>query len=473
MPGIDPRLAQIGVALSIPIVAIIGRPNVGKSSLFNRIIGRRQAIVSEVAGTTRDRLMADAWWDDYHFILLDTGGLEPNPEGVIRQLVQEQAEMAVADADVIIFVTDVVDGMTPSDIAAADMLRFSEKPVVLAVNKVDNDLREFGAPEFYSLGMGDPEPISAFHNYGIHGLMERVTSHLQPDPSASDDGFTDLTELQELDEATPAFQRGALNLAIVGRTNVGKSSLLNAILGQERSIVSEVPGTTRDALDTQLTYNGRDIVVIDTAGIRRPGQVSKGIEKYSVIRAVGAVNRSDITLLVTDASELATGQDAHIAGLAWDICRGLIVVINKWDLFADEGTGARYQAAATVRERLHFMPYVPICFTSALKGEGIKALMDTAQDLWTERVRLVRSRDLQFMLADALAGHQPPVVRKHRGQRVQINRLQQVGINPPTFLFTVNNPELVHFTYQRYLENKIRDTFGFDRTHLKLVFKRK
>ena len=329
--------------MSIPIVAIIGRPNVGKSSLFNRIIGRRHAIVSEVAGTTRDRLMADAWWEDYHFILLDTGGLESNPEGPIRQLVQEQAQMAVADADVIIFMTDVIDGMTPADLSAADMLRFAQKPVVLAVNKVDNDLREFGAPEFYSLGMGDPEAISAFHNYGIHSLMERVTSYLQPEPPVADEA------MQELDEAAPTFKRGALNLAIVGRTNVGKSSLLNAILGQDRSIVSEVPGTTRDALDTQLTYNGREIVVIDTAGIRRPGQVAKGIEKYSVIRAVGAVNRSDITLLVTDASELATGQDSHIAGLAWDICRGLIVVINKWDLFADEGAGARYRAAATVR----------------------------------------------------------------------------------------------------------------------------
>jgi len=451
--------------LSIPIVAIIGRPNVGKSSLFNRIIGRRHAIVSEVAGTTRDRLMADAWWDDHHFILLDTGGLESNPEGEIRQMVQEQAEMAIADADVIIFMTDVVEGMTPADLTVSDMLRRTEKPVVLAVNKVDNDLREFAAPEFYTLGMGDPEPISAFHNYGIHGLMERVTSYIQAEPAEPDD------DLEELDETAPAFQRGALNLAIVGRTNVGKSSLLNAILGQDRSIVSTVAGTTRDALDTQITYNGRDVVVIDTAGIRRPGQVAKGIEKYSVIRAVGAVNRSDITLLVTDASELATGQDAHIAGLAWEICRGLIVVINKWDLFADEGAGARYHAAATVRERLHFMPYVPICFTSALNGDGIKAVMDTAQDLWTERMRLVRSRDLQFMLADALAAHQPPVVRNHRGQRVQINRLQQVGVNPPTFLFTVNDPQLVHFTYRRYLENKIRNTFGFDRTHLKLVFK--
>jgi len=451
--------------LSLPIVAIIGRPNVGKSSLFNRIVGRRQAIVSDVAGTTRDRLIADAWWDDYHFILLDTGGLEYNPDGEIRQMVQEQATMAVADADVIILVTDVVEGMTPSDSLAADMLRLTDKPVVLAVNKVDNDMREFAAPEFYSLGMGDPEPVSAFHNYGIQRLMDRVTSYMEPELEVDDQDILDE------EEATPAFRRDSLNLAIVGRTNVGKSSLLNAILGQERSIVSSVAGTTRDALDTQITYNGRQVTVIDTAGIRRPGQVEKGIEKYSVIRAVGAVNRSDITVLVTDASELGTAQDSHIAGLAWEICRGLIVVINKWDLFADDGAGARYQAIATVRDRLHFMPYVPICFTSALEGEGIKSLMDTAQDLWTERLRLVRSRDLQFMLADALAAHQPPVVRKHRGQRVQINRLQQVGVNPPTFLFTVNNPELVHYTYQRYLENKIRDTFGFDRTHLKLVFK--
>ncbi|MDA1128673.1 MAG: ribosome biogenesis GTPase Der [Chloroflexi bacterium] len=453
--------------MAIPIVAIIGRPNVGKSSLFNRIIGRRHAIVSDVAGTTRDRLMADAWWDDYHFILLDTGGLEEHPEGEIREMVQEQAEMAIADADVIIMVTDVVEGMTHADQAAADLLRRTKKPVVLAANKVDNDMREFDAPEFHNLGMGEPEAISAFHNYGIQSLMDRVTSFIEPEPQVEDDG------LAKLDGMAPAYQQGALNLAIVGRTNVGKSSLLNAILGQERSIVSTVAGTTRDALDTALTYNGRDIVVIDTAGIRRPGQVAKGIEKYSVIRAVGAVNRSDITLLVTDASELATGQDAHIAGLAWEICRGLIIVINKWDLFAEEGMGARYRALATIREKLHFMPYVPICFTSALNGNGIKAVMDTAQDLWSERMRLVRSRDLQFMLADALANHQPPVVRKHRGAQVQINRLQQVGVNPPTFLFTVNDPQLVHFTYQRYLENKIRDTFGFDRTHLRLVFKRK
>jgi GTP-binding protein len=454
--------------LSIPIVAIIGRPNVGKSSLFNRIIGRRQAIVSEVAGTTRDRLMADAWWGDFHFILLDTGGLESNPQGEIRQMVQEQAEMAVADADVIIFVTDVVEGMTPSDLTATDMLRRTEKPVVLAVNKVDNDLREFAAPEFYNLGMGEPEPISAFHNYGIHGLMERVTSHIQSEPAAPDDG------IEELDGTAPAYQRGALNLAIVGRTNVGKSLLLNAILGQERSIVSEVAGTTRDALDTPFSYRGHPILLIDTAGIRRPGRVQRGIEQYSVIRAVGAVSRSDITLLITDASELATAQDAHIAGLAWEMCRGLIVVVNKWDLMDEEGRYAREHAADRVRERLHFMPYVPICFTSALRAQGVEELLRTSLNLQRERTRLVPQGKLQFVLADALANHAPPAVKGgHRRNKPNFNRLRQVDTNPPTFLFTVDDPELVHFSYQRYLENRLRQTFGFDHTHLRLVFKKR
>jgi GTP-binding protein len=444
----------------------VGRPNVGKSSLFNRIVGWRHAIVSDVAGTTRDRLMADALWQDHRFILLDTGGLETNPEGPIRQKVQEQAEMATADADVIILVTDVADGVMPVDLTAADRLRTTEKPVILAVNKVDNDSREFGAPEFYELGIGDPIPISAYHNYGIYNLMDQVLSHL-PQALDSEDNH-DLTHALTIEDVPPEAE---LNLAIVGRTNVGKSMLLNGILGQERSIVSEVAGTTRDALDTQFTYRGREIVAVDTAGMRRPGQVQKGIEKYSVIRAVGAVNRSDITLLITDASELATAQDAHISGLAWDLCRGIIVVVNKWDLMSEEGSYARTQAESTVRERLHFMPYVPVCFTSALTRHGIGAMMDTALDLWDERRRLVPGRDLQFMLADALAEHQPPIVRKHRGLRVRINRISQVGVNPPTFLFTVNNPQLVHYTYRRYLENKIRDNFGFNRTHLKLIFR--
>jgi GTP-binding protein len=442
-------------------VAVVGRPNVGKSSLFNRILGRRQAIVSEVAGTTRDRLLAEAQWDEYSFILVDTGGLETNPEGSIQEKVQEQADMAVASADVIIFMTDVAEGLTSADLVAADRLRRTEKPVILAVNKVDNDAREYSAPEFYQLGMGEPSLISAYHNYGIYELMDLVVSYLPPLPEAAD-------EPSETEWSKPA----SLKLAIVGRTNVGKSMLLNTILGQERSIVSQVAGTTRDAVDTGLNYIGNDIVLIDTAGIRRPGRVGRGIEKYSVIRAVSAVNRSDITLLVVDATELATAQDAHISGLAWDVCRGLIVVINKWDLMDEDGGLERERALARVRARLHFMPYVPICFTSALNGTGVRGLMRTALDLWQERLRLIPSRQLQYVLADALAAHSPPTVKGHGRRRLQINRLRQVDVNPPTFLFTVDNPQLVHFSYQRYLENQLRTTFGFDHTHLRLVFKK-
>ena len=462
--------------MPLPIIAIVGRPNVGKSSLFNRIVGWRHAIVSDVAGTTRDRLMADTDWEGRRFILLDTGGLESAPEGEIRARVQEQAEMAMNDADVIILMTDVADGVTPADVVAAQRLRTTEKPVILAVNKVDNDRRELNTPEFYELGIGDPTPISAFHNYGVYELMERVTEWLPElalTPDLSLEGEGELEEIEEFPESLAGLPpQPELNLSIVGRTNVGKSALLNAVLGQERSIVSPVAGTTRDALDTQFSYRGREVVVVDTAGMRRRGQVERGIEKYSVIRAVGAVDRCDIALIVVDASELATAQDTHIAGLAWEMGRGVIVVVNKWDLREEQGRYARAEAEALVRERLHFMSYVPVCFTSALHRQGIGGLMDTAMELWDERRRLVASRDLQFMLADAMSEHQPPLVKRNRGVRARINRVRQVGINPPTFLFTVNNPRLIHYTYKRYLENRIRDAFGFDRTHLRLVFRR-
>ncbi len=457
--------------MALPIVAIIGRPNVGKSSLFNRILGRRHAIVSEVAGTTRDRLIAEAQWDDRRFILIDTGGLESNPEGAIREKVQEQADMALSSADVIVFVTDVMEGLTHGDEDVAQRLRRTDKPVILAVNKSDNDNRELGSPEFFRLGLTDPLPISAYHNFGIYELMDRVVSHFPTEPDQLEPEEGDAEE--QAPQARPgAPAAGELKLAIVGRTNVGKSMLLNAILGQERSIVSQTAGTTRDALDTDLAYEGRDLVIIDTAGIRRPGQVQRGIEKYSVIRAVSAVNRSDITLLVTDASELATAQDAHIAGLAWEMCRGLIVVVNKWDLAEEDDRASRAWAVARVQERLHFMSYVPICFTSALNAQGIDDLMQTALDLWKERLRFVPSRELQYMLADALASHAPPPVKRQRNKRLRITRLRQVDVNPPTFVFAVDNPKLVHFTYQRYLENRLRTAFGFDRTHLRLLFKK-
>jgi GTP-binding protein len=386
--------------------------------------------------------------------------------------------MAMSDADVIILMTDVADGITPTDAIAANRLRTTDKPVVLAVNKVDNDRREFNTPEFYQLGMGDPNPVSAYHNYGVHALMERVLSHLPTAEIADaaltddDDEPDDETDLPALDEIDGVPPQAELNLAIVGRTNVGKSALLNAILGQERSIVSPVAGTTRDAIDTQFSYREREVVAVDTAGMRRRGQVERGIEKFSVIRAVGAVDRCDIAFIVVDASELATAQDTHIAGLAWEMGRGVIVVVNKWDLRTDQRFYAQMEADAVVRQRLHFMPYVPICFTSALNQDGLSELMDTALDLWNERRKIVTGRDLQFMLADAMADLMPPLVRRHRGMRARISRVRQVGINPPTFLFTVNNPQLVHFTYRRYLENKIRDSFGFDRTHLRLVFRR-
>ena len=466
--------------MPLPIIAIVGRPNVGKSSLFNRIVGWRHAIVSDVAGTTRDRLMSDTDWEGRRFILLDTGGLESAPEGEIRARVQEQAEMAMNDADVIILMTDVADGVTPADAIAAQRLRTTEKPVILAVNKVDNDRREMNTPEFYELGMGDPTPISAYHNYGVYELMERVMACLPGftlTPTLSLEGEGEISEREgELEEFPETLEdvpaQAELNLSIVGRTNVGKSALLNAILGQERSIVSPIAGTTRDALDTQFSYRGREAVVVDTAGMRRPGQVERGIEKYSVIRAVGAVDRCDIALIVVDASELATAQDTHIAGLAWEMGRGVIVVVNKWDLREEQGRYARAEAEALVRERLHFMSYVPVCFTSALHQQGIGGLMDTAMDLWDERRKLVGNRDLQFMLADALSEHSPPLVKRNRGVRARINRVRQVAINPPTFLFTVNDPRLIHYTYKRYLENRIRDAFGFDRTHLRLVFRR-
>ena len=458
--------------MALPIVAIIGRPNVGKSSLFNRILGRRHAIVSEVAGTTRDRLMSEAQWDDRRFILIDTGGLESNPEGPIREKVQEQADMALSSADVIVFVTDVMEGLTHGDEDVAQRLRRTSKPVILAANKADNDRRELAAPDFFSLGLTDPLPVSAFHNFGIYELMDRIVSHFPAEPDQQEPEVEG-REQDAPEAASPQpWSAGELKLAIVGRTNVGKSMLLNAILGQERSIVSQTAGTTRDALDTSVAYEGRDLVIIDTAGIRRPGQVQRGIEKYSVIRAVSAVNRCDIALLVIDASELATAQDAHIAGLAWEMCRGLIVVVNKWDLAEDDGRASRAWAVARVQERLHFMSYVPICFTSALNAQGIGDLMQTALDLWRERLRFVPSRELQYMLADALAGHAPPPVKRQRNRRLRISRLRQVDVNPPTFVFAVDNPKLVHFTYQRYLENRLRSTFGFDHTHLRLLFKK-
>lgn len=470
-----------GVSVRTPVVAIIGRPNVGKSSLFNRILARRHAIVSDVPGTTRDRLLSEVTWAGFNFILVDTGGLETNPEGQIREMVQEQADMAMAEANLILFLTDAIEGVTAADQVIAQRLRRSNKPVILVVNKVDNDNREFSASEFYQLGIGDTVLVSAYHNRGIYDLMDQVLSKLPipPDPeefySEEGDSAEAYPEGDDSDEVGSETVRrptpARLKLAIVGRTNVGKSMLLNALLGQNRSIVSDIAGTTRDALDTDFVYQGRDMTAIDTAGIRKPGKVERGIEKYSVLRAVNSVERSDMTLLVTDATQLAAAQDAHISGLAWDLCKGLIVVVNKWDLITDKDRYSKLRAIDRIQKSLHFMPYTPISFISALHGHGIDNLMRTVLELHRERMRWVPTRELQYLLAGALVDHQPPMVRKNRGQRLRVTRLRQVDVNPPTFVFTVNDPKLIHFSYKRYLENKIRDTFDFSRTHLRLLFR--
>ena len=470
-----------GVALRTPVVAIIGRPNVGKSSLFNRILARRHAIVSDIAGTTRDRLLSEVTWAGLKFILVDTGGLESDPEGHIREMVQEQADMAMAEANLIIFLTDAIEGLTVADQEIAQQLRRSSKPVILVVNKVDNDNREFSASEFYQMGIGDTVLISAYHNRGIYDLMDQVLSKL-PMPPESKDFDSENFGLEEFgpedvelaEDDSDEVRRPApatLKLAIVGRTNVGKSMLLNTLLGHNRSIVSEIAGTTRDALDTDFIYQGRDITAIDTAGIRKPGKVERGIEKYSVLRSVNAVDRSDMTLLVTDATQLAAAQDAHISGLAWDLCKGLIVVVNKWDLITDKDRYSKLRAIDRIQKSLHFMPYTPISFISALHGHGIDSLMRTVLELHRERMRWVQTRELQYLLAEALVDHMPPMVKKNRGQRLRITRLRQVDVNPPTFVFTVNDPKLIHFSYKRYLENKIRDKFEFSRTHLRLLFR--
>jgi GTP-binding protein len=437
--------------MSTPLVAIVGRPNVGKSTLFNRLIGRREAIVSNIPGTTRDRLIAPISWDGFSFILVDTGGLEPRPQDIMRDQVKAQVTVAVEDADLILFLLDVATGLTPTDQEIAAWLRRSSKPIVVAVNKVDSEKHELLAPEFYRLGLGDPQLISAYHNLGIYELMSQIESLLP----------------KELE--TEKAVEDKLQIAIVGRTNVGKSMLTNSILGQERAIVSSVPGTTRDALDTHFTYNGDPMVLIDTAGIRRPGSVKQGIERYSVLRAVQAVQRCDIAFLLMDATELATAQDMHIAGLVWDTYKGMVVVVSKWDLIPKE-QGAQELVIQTIRKNLHFASYAPICFTSALFGTGMDNLIGAARATYDERQKQQPHGKLYYAVQEAIAGHLPP---SHKGKPLVIKEVRQVDVNPPTFLFTVNNPALVHFSYRRYLENRLRRSFGYTHTHLRLLFKKR
>ena len=431
-----------------PLVAIVGRPNVGKSTLFNRLIGRPAAIVSDIAGTTRDRVITETTWAERAFILVDTGGLDLFPETDLWQQVKSQIELAISEADVIIFAVDGAAGLTPADMDVADALRMTEKPVALAVNKADNDQRAAEAVEFYALSLGEPIPVSAFHNLGVDALMAEVVAHF-PDAPAFPEPDADL------------------KLAIIGRPNVGKSMLLNAIAGEPRAIVSDIPGTTRDSLDSLLRFDDWSVLLIDTAGIRRRGRIERGIERYSVLRAIRAIDRADVAVLLMDASELASNQDTHIAKYILEEFKGIILAVNKWDLAPELGL-TQQQAIQQIRGRFKFASYAPVCFTSALTGSGIAALIDTARQVYQEWTKGVPRYDLRRRVMTAVAEH-PPALSGRRS--LKIYSVAQDATGPPSFTFYVNHSDMVHFSYRRYLENAIRAAYEFRGSPLRMRFK--
>ena len=430
-----------------PVVAIVGRANVGKSALFNRLTGESAAIVEDLPGTTRDRAFADASWQGQEVILIDTGGLEPNPNSPLGQKVKGQVEAAIAEADVIIFVVDIRDGAIATDWEIADQLHSCDKPIVLVANKADNARLESQVVDFYQLGIGTPLVISAHHGRGISKLLDVV--------------------LPLLPQSSPSFvDSGRPKLAIVGRPNVGKSMLLNAITGQERTIVDHVPGTTRDAVDTAYHYNGQEILLIDTAGIKRRGRVGVGVDYYSFIRTLRAINRCDVALLVTDATEFITAQDVHIAGYIKQSCKGMLLVVNKWDLVSEQ---PKAEYTHHVEQRLRFMAHTPVLYASAKFGQGIDKIIPDALAIWQERQKQLPNSTVDKLIKEAVMAHAPP---RRGSKRLRVVHAYQTGINPPSFSFLVNDPTLVHFSYQRYLENKLRQTFGFHGTSLRFLFKK-
>ncbi|MGQ9895143.1 MAG: ribosome biogenesis GTPase Der [Roseiflexus sp.] len=439
-----------------PIVALVGRPNVGKSTLFNRLIGERRAIVEDIPGTTRDRLYGDTEWNGRVFTVVDTAGLlldeddltpgTPQPE--IARRVREQAELAIEEADAIIFIVDSREGLTAADAAVAEVLRRASKPVVLAANKADNRERALDAVEFYALNLGEPIPMSAYHGIGVGDVLDRVT---------------DVLPIIEADEDDTAVK-----IAIVGRPNVGKSSLLNRLLGQDRSVVSDVPGTTRDSIDTPIEIDGIRALLIDTAGIRRRGKIERGLERYSVMRALRAVERADVALLLIDATEGVTAQDTHIAGMILESLKGVAILVNKWDLVVKDNT--TFDAFSRhVREAFKFMSYAPLLFISAKTGQRIDKVLPLALEVARNRQRRIPTSELNTLLRRATYEHPPTAV--HKGAHLRLYYATQPQVAPPVFLFFANQAEQIHWGYARYLENRIREQYDFTGTPIKIVFR--
>lgn len=435
--------------MSKPVVAVVGRPNVGKSTLFNALAGERISIVKDTPGVTRDRIYADVNWLDYHFTMIDTGGIEPDSRDVILSQMREQAEIAIATADVIIFLTDVRQGLQDSDSKVADMLRRSGKPVVLVVNKVDS-FEKFmpDVYEFYNLGIGDPFPISAASMLGLGDMLDEVVKH-----------FPDYAKDEEEDERP--------KVAIIGKPNVGKSSLINKLAQEDRVIVSDIAGTTRDAIDTDITYDGKEYVFIDTAGLRRKNKIKEEIERYSIIRAVTAVERADVCIIVIDATEGVTEQDAKIAGIAHERGKGIIIAVNKWDAI-EKDDKTIYRHTEKIRQILSFMPYAEIIFISAKSGQRLNRIFELIDVVIANNSMRVATGVLNEIVTEAVAMQQPP---SDKGKRLRIYYTTQVAVKPPTFVIFVNDKELMHFSYTRYLENRIRETFGFRGTALKFIIR--
>ena len=435
--------------MSKPIVAIVGRPNVGKSTLFNALAGGTITIVKDTPGVTRDRIYADCTWLDMNFTLIDTGGIEPDSKDIILSQMREQAQIAIDTADVIILIVDVRQGLVDSDSKVADMLRRSKKPVILAVNKVDS-FQKFGNDvyEFYNLGIGEPIPVSAASRLGLGELLDQVAGHFRAE------------QLEEAEDDRP-------RVAVVGKPNAGKSSIINKLIGANRVIVSDIAGTTRDAVDTEVVHDGTEYVFIDTAGLRRKSKIKEDLERYSIIRTVSAVERADVVVLVIDAVEGVTEQDAKIAGIAHDRGKGIIIAVNKWDA-VEKTDKTIYEYTKKIKDTLSFIQYAEMLFISAVTGQRLPKLFELIDVVRQNQNMRVATGVLNEIMAEAVALQQPP---SDKGKRLKLFYMTQVAVKPPTFVVFVNDKELMHFSYVRYLENKIRDTFGFKGTALKFLIR--